>query len=221
MTRRHDLEQHRLSLAEIRDIMNSMKTLAYMETRKLSRFLDAQQHVVKSIEDAAGDLLSFHPGMLPETPETPTVYILLGAERGFCGDFNHLLLRHLERSLREHAADEPLLIAVGRKFNALLEGDRRVLAKMEGAAVLEEVDALLVEIIGELAGLQKTYGALTAHCLYHGEDAPVVKNLIPPFEEMPGAPARFAHPPLLNLPPCSRRFGCSSIRARSGSRRAG
>lgn len=201
MTRRHDLEQHRLSLADIRDIMNSMKTLAYMETRKLARFLDAQQHVVKSIEDAAADLLSFHPGILPESRDTPTVYILLGAERGFCGDFNRLLLRYLETTQREHTAHEPMLIAVGRKLNALLEEDRRMLALMEGAAVLEEVEAVLVQVVGELAGLQDKYGALTVYGLYHGEDAPVMKKLIPPFEPFLGGPPRFAHPPLLNQSP--------------------
>jgi len=70
MTRRRHLEHHRQSLAEIRDIMNSMKTLAYMETRKLARFLDAQHAVVQSIEDVAADLLSFYPETLPEAQET-------------------------------------------------------------------------------------------------------------------------------------------------------
>ena len=52
MTRLHELEHQRKSLAEIRDILNSMRTLAYMETRKLARFLDAQHAVVESIEAA-------------------------------------------------------------------------------------------------------------------------------------------------------------------------
>ncbi len=38
MTRRQDIEQHRRSLNEIRDIMNSMKNLSFMETRKISEF---------------------------------------------------------------------------------------------------------------------------------------------------------------------------------------
>ncbi|MEJ2317643.1 MAG: F0F1 ATP synthase subunit gamma, partial [Gammaproteobacteria bacterium] len=162
---------------------------------------EAQQQVVKSIEVAAADLLSFYPGILPKSRETPTVYILLGAERGFCGDFNHLLLRYLETSLRKHTAHEPMLIAVGRKLNALLEENRRILAFMEGATVLEEVDAVLVEVIGALAGLQEKYGALTVYCLYHGEEALVMKKLIPPFEPVPGMPAGLTHPPLLNLSP--------------------
>ena len=73
MTRRNKVQSHRRSLDEIRSIMNSMKTLAYMETRKLSRFLDAQHAVVQSIEAVAADLLGFHPEILPETGQTTTL----------------------------------------------------------------------------------------------------------------------------------------------------
>ena len=54
MTRRRELDRHRHILDETRNIMNSMKTLAYMETRKLARFLDAQSSVVTHIETMAG-----------------------------------------------------------------------------------------------------------------------------------------------------------------------
>ena len=53
MTRRRDIEQHRRSLDEIRDIMNSMKNLSFMETRKISGFLDVQHSVVKHMEQVA------------------------------------------------------------------------------------------------------------------------------------------------------------------------
>jgi len=59
MTRRRELDRHRHTLDETRSIMNSMKTLAYMETRKLARFLDAQRSVVRHIESVANDFLGF------------------------------------------------------------------------------------------------------------------------------------------------------------------
>ena len=67
--------------------MNSMKTLAYLETRKLSRFVEAQQAVSASIEEVAADFLSFHADSLPVAGETTAVYLLIGTERGFCGDY--------------------------------------------------------------------------------------------------------------------------------------
>ena len=59
MTRRRDLEAHRATLDEIHGIMNSMKSLAYMETRKLVGLLDAQHAVVEGIEAMAADFLGF------------------------------------------------------------------------------------------------------------------------------------------------------------------
>ena len=81
MTRRQDLEAHRRSLGEIREIMNSMKTLAYLETRKLSRFADAQEAVVEGIEAVAADFVAFHPETLPRSSATTRVLLVIGSER--------------------------------------------------------------------------------------------------------------------------------------------
>ena len=199
MTRRRDLEQHRHSLAEIRDIMNSMKTLAYMETRKLDRFLDAQCAVVQSIENAAADLLSFYPETLPEAKETTAVYLLIGTERGFCGDFNHALLRYLESALQAHPMDRPMLIVLGRKLVTLLEGDARMVASINGASVVEEITPLLNQVVSELMTIKEKYGVLSVYCLFHrGEDRIAMKKLLPPFQGFLHNPPRFPHPPLLN-----------------------
>ena len=173
MTRRRNLERHRHRLAEIRDIMNSMKTLAYMETRKLARFLDAQHAVVQSIDNVAADLLSFRPEILPEMKETTTAYLLIGTERGFCGDFNHALLKSLESTLQGYSSRSPLLIVVGRKLYTLMEADERVATMLDGAAVVEEVTALLNQVVSELSRLQAKHGLLTVYCLYHGAAADI------------------------------------------------
>jgi len=202
MTRRRDLEHHRHSLGEIRDIMNSMKTLAYMETRKLARFLDAQHAVVESIESVAADFLSFHADTLPEVGETTPVYLLIGTERGFCGDFNQALVHHLESALDAQPAGKPILIAVGRKLHSLLENDTRVAALIEGASVVEEVTVVLNQMVYELSSLQERHGMLTVYGLYHGgDDGIVMQKLLPPFQQCLHQPQRFPHPPVLNLPP--------------------
>lgn len=202
MTRRRNLERHRHSLAEIRDIMNSMKTLAYMETRKLSRFLDAQQSVVQSIEDVAADFVCFYPETLPEAQEKTPVYLLIGTERGFCGDFNHALLRHMESNVLAYSSGRPTLIAVGRKLHTLLEEDERVAARIDGASVAEEVTLVLDQMVHELSDLQQRHGMLTVYGLYHGgNDGIVMQKLMPPFQGYLHQPPRFSHPPILNLSP--------------------
>jgi F-type H+-transporting ATPase subunit gamma len=201
MSRRRSLEHHRRSLAEIREIMNSMKTLAYMETRKLARFLSAQQAVVQTMEDVAADFLSFHPAMLTAPGQANAVLLLIGSERGFCGDFNRALLRHAETAEQTHQGGPPLVIAVGRKLHTLLEGDRRVVAWIDGAGVVEEVPAVLNQLADEIVSLQSKHGAIEVIALHHGNaDGVVTQRLIPPFEEDAAKHAHHAHPPMLNIP---------------------
>jgi len=173
-----------------------------METRKLTRFLGAQHAVVESIEEVAADFLSFYPETLPEAGDATPIYLLIGTERGFCGDFNHTLLRYLEPVLQANPQDSPMLIAVGRKLYTLLEGDVRVAALIDGASVAEEVTALLGRVVDELTGLQHKHGVLTVFCLYHGsEDGIVMQKLLPPFQHFPDKPPRYPYPPLINQPP--------------------
>jgi F-type H+-transporting ATPase subunit gamma len=202
MTRLHNVQSHRHSLGEIRDIMNSMKTLAYMETRKLTRFLDAQHAVVQSIEDVAVDLLGFNPEILPETKQAAPVYILIGSERGFCGDFNRSLLKAMESVLPTHSSKQPMLIAVGRKLHTLMKGDARIVASIDGASVVEEVTTLLIKLVNELTALQHKHGALAVYCIYQdGGDGELIHELLPPFKSLLQNHQRYSNPPVLNLSP--------------------
>lgn len=202
MTGRRNLEEHRHSLNEIKNIMNSMKTLAFKETRKLSRFLESQQAAVKHIENVALDLLAFHPEVLPETRETKSVYILLGSERGFCGDFNYALIRHFDSILPAKASDVSGLLAVGHKLCTLLEGDNRVMTFIDGAGVVEEVTLLLERIVRELITLQEKYTIDTVYCLYHeSEEQLGLKKILPPFLFSEKILKSFRHSPILNQHP--------------------
>jgi F-type H+-transporting ATPase subunit gamma len=201
MSRRHSLEHQRRGLTEIRGIMNAMKTLAYMETRKLARFIEAQRAVVEGIETAASDLLAFHPDILPQAPEHHPLYLLIGSERGFCGDFNH----RLESALHPHTATTSQLIAVGRKLHQTLAADiTREATLIEGASVVEEIAPLLDRILATLGNLQRHAGTDSLWCLYHErEDEVIIRRLLPPFQDQAKALVRFSHPPLLNQSPAA------------------
>lgn len=201
MTHRRDLEHHRDGLAQIREIMNSMKTLAYMETRKLSRFLGSQQAVVRSIDEVAADFISYFPQTLPEAKPVLTVYLLIGTERGFCGNFNHILVEQLDSILVDQQDSETAIIAVGHKLHGLLQDDVRLTAAIDGASTTEEVTSILNRIVTELSSLQNKYGALELYCCSHGNnDEIVLQKLLPSFQHHLHQRPRHHHPPVLNLP---------------------
>lgn len=202
MTRRRELERHRESLREIREIMGSMKTLAYMETRKLGRSLEAQQNVVQSISDVAADFLAFFGDTLPGSVPVARLFLLVGTERGFCGDFNHAILRRLESELDEDPAGQPVLLPVGHKLHTLLEKDPRVAARIPGASVAEEVTALLSQVTTEIGAVQARQDEFAVYCIHHSDRSEIaVRQLLPPFLDVASSPAALSFPPLLHEKP--------------------
>jgi F-type H+-transporting ATPase subunit gamma len=197
VSRRRSLERHRRSLGEIREIMDSMKTLAYLETHKISKVLEAQKAVVRQIEATAADFLASYPEFSPRAGDLKPVFLLVGAERGFCGDFNPALIRALESA---GAGEDALLISIGRKLAPLLEKDARVAASFPGAGVCEEIAGVLDRIVAGLTALEAREGPLALAAIHHGVDrGVVVEPLLPPFRDLP-APA-FGYPPVLDLTP--------------------
>ena len=204
MTRRRTLEQRRQSFGEIRSIMNSMKTLAYLEIRKLGRFLDAQRAVVAHVETVATDFLGFHPEVLPPPDgSVQPVCLLLGSERGFCGDFNEALLDRMESFAEERHLVSPRVMVTGRKLGSRLNADPRVVAVFDGATTVGEVESTLHAITRALAVLQAQHGMISLRVFHHDPDdrQVIVTEVLPCFEHCRGAPPRFSHAPLTYVPP--------------------
>jgi F-type H+-transporting ATPase subunit gamma len=202
MSRRRALETHRRTLGEIRGIMNSMKTLAYMEGRKLAPFLKAQQAVVAGIESVVADFLGFHREALPALQQVTPVYLVIGSEQGFCGDFNETLLGHLASALETTPGPAPLLVAVGRKLHPLLAKDPRIADLLDGATVAEEMETVLTGIVDTLTTLQAKHAMIRLYVLHHGREEVgiVARQLLPPFQGLAPGPF-YPHAPLLNLTP--------------------
>jgi F-type H+-transporting ATPase subunit gamma len=203
MSRRRELAARRNSLDEIREIMNSMKNLAYMESRKISGFLESQRAVVSSMETAAEDILGFFAYTLSGMDDTDIeVYVLVGSERGFCGDYNRNLLRYFHK-LSRHVNDKKLrLISVGQKLHGLLQNDDRVLRQVNGASVAEEVDNVLNHLVGQLVLIRRQWTSMKLSIVYYDdEQQPRHENLLPPFQQFLHRPPAHANAPLLNLQP--------------------
>ena len=197
MSRSRELKQHILQLQDIRMILNSMKNLAYMETVKLARFLSVQNQVVRHIDTVASDFLAFHayPELLVDKPEH--VYLLIGSERGFCGDFNETLLA--EMSLDQHAE----VIAVGRKLCLRMEQYSRSARFIDGPNVAEDVPETIIQLINTVGEVQKQHEGLQLTALYHGSETNKIirHQLLPPFQHPGQDKNSHTHPPVLNMDP--------------------
>lgn len=205
MSKRHEIEDHIRTLGEISEIMGAMNNLAMMEVHKLTHLLSAQQRVVTSMETAAKDFLAFHPDALPRDHSGTPLYLLIGSERGFCGDYNGRLLAGFERHLRTVNEKAPMVVAVGRKLSGRMAGDPRLVASLDGPTVSEEIQGVLIaliQLIHELRGERQDKQTLVITAVYRtsGTDGMTIQSLRP-FETVPRNATRSATAPLLTLAP--------------------
>lgn len=203
MSQRRRLEERLASLSESGDIIRSMKNLAFIEIRRLQRLIDEQREIVARIEEMAADFLAFHPTALPETADSDPLCVVLGAQRGFCGDFNESLVDAALRGAGERGDDAAALIAVGGELCRRLPTHGGPRAAIDGADVAEEIPAVLASLVRELDAQRGQHGPLHLTVLYRSVDfeEPRWLRILPPFEKLRDTPPRHRNPPLLNVPP--------------------
>jgi len=196
VSRRVEVDRRVERLREISGVLTAMKNLSLVETRKLARFIGHQQRLLGSIETAAADFLHFFP--MEGAPEPERVVVLvIGSERGFCGNFNDRILGVL-RGLPP--SPPPRLLVVGRRLAAKLDGHPLLAATLDGPTVAEDVPGVLSRLMDALHDVRRQMegqvGLLAAAHNVEGE--PEVRRLLP--VSRPRAP-HFANPPRLQLPP--------------------
>lgn len=209
MSQSRDLYRHIGQLKEIRTILNAMKNMAFMEIHKLARYQNRQGLAVSNIEQAAAEFLAFFPGFALETDCLRHICIVVGTERGFCGDFNERLITTIS-----HANYSGLIAIGGRLANRLNGNELPVISYIAGANSAEEVPAIINQLIDDINAYAKEQNAavdcssgIRVTIMYHNNAAgPAVKRqILPPFPLQAPSKSPQGEPPLLNLEP-SRFF---------------
>jgi len=201
MSKRHEIKSRIATLSEIKGILNAMKNLALLEIRKLDIFLTTQQRVVSSIETASQDFLAFYsePKLLSETFHQ--LWIVIGSERGFCGDFN----KTLHQFVQSHPQRENrLLMVVGNRLCVKFQDDRHVVSFLDGHSVTEEIHTTLLHLTEALNQLHQQFQLEkieSISAVYYDDETYTVKlkQLIPLAK--PQKRTAFSYPPMLNLEP--------------------
>ncbi len=207
MSQSRELQLHIAQMEEIRSILNSMKNLSLIEIHKLARFQTMQGQAVANIENTALDFLDFYPLPIVDESVTP-ICILVGAERGFCGDFNESLIKTIASEAYSG------VIAIGSRLcNRLADNPLEVIASIEGANVAEEVPAILNRLIDTISSLPVAKGDITKASIaalslqltviYHDNSPGQItrRQIFPPFPRQQQRTPDYGNPPILNLEP--------------------
>lgn len=202
MSKRREIKERLATLSDIHGIMKTMKNLALLEIRKLEAFLATQRRVVASIETTAQDFLFFYPQQTETYPANlQQLVIIIGSERGFCGDYNESLVASLNS---QGLPKDALLVVVGSKLETKIPEYLRIAAFIESPSVAEEVQHTLRRLIQELDSLQQQVASAKIgpiSVLYYDDESDTIRSrqLLP--LSLPETELTYSHPPLLNLEP--------------------
>lgn len=196
MSQSRVLQQHIAQLKEIRGVLHALKNMAFMEVHKLNRLQQAQDRVVRHIAEVSADFLHFYTTQPFNLVDAPAVLVIIGSERGFCGNFNDSLIAHAENLM---PAD---IFAIGARLNNRLQNKNIASTALPGASTHDEITEVLGALSTAVADLQLKHEVIRLMAIYHhGDHANIIERpLLPPFSdiELSTIPK---NQPLLNLPP--------------------
>ena len=205
MTKRRTLLQRQQQLGEITSIINAMKNLAVLETRKLGQRLENLQAMLLGTETLVADFFKFSPvdAAAPD-PNRAELWILFGSERGFCGDFNEVILESIQHRIATTQAYA--LISVGSRLHSVLTHSSLVNpVAVPGASLAEEIVPTLTRLMESVAVIESGQGGpgFQLSVMYHDHHSHKVvsQRLLPLAIEAPSAISVLNQPPHLYLSP--------------------
>jgi F-type H+-transporting ATPase subunit gamma len=200
MTRMRQIRDQIATLGEIGEILGAMKNLALMELQKLNRLLAMERRAVQTVEAAAADLASSYVDGPPQSPFLD-IRLIVGSERGFCGDLNEALVAAAGKTYMQAER----IVVVGVRSAALLADGGFEAVTVAGASVAEEIERVLERVVQELETLQQEAGRARplrlVACYTDGETDAVRERRLTPIPDLPDPTPGFAYPPIVNLAP--------------------
>ena len=206
MTKRIQLKEHINTLDEIGSIMKAMKNLSLIEINKLTHLISNQANIVAEVTKIGHDFLLFYPDFLSRfESKPPALYILMGSERGLCGNFNERLLRFYDDMGMNDSKSDRKIIVVGRKLAMKMTGDPRVVLSIAGPNSTEEISEVAESLLHALeqmsANTQLKLQPWNWMILYNEEENNTIqiKQMQPFMEFRQKKSTDILIPPLLNV----------------------
>lgn len=200
MARWRELGWHITALNDIGTILSAMRSLAFIEMRRLGDGAARRVETLAAIHRAIDHLVASYPAARPSSVPERDVIVLVGSERGLCGDFDAVVASH-EYATQDHG--DGLRIAVGSRLGQLLDERGIAHRALTGAAVIEDVPDVLSNMVAALRNSahdehEHTVGLVVVH---HDDDGAVRAERVLPIPVSATSPPALLARPLLQLTP--------------------
>lgn len=196
MARWRELGRHIRALDDIGSIMSAMRSLAFIEVRRLAEGVARQQETVGAMRVAIDNLVAHYPDARPAVVPQRDVLIMIGSERGLCGDFDERIAVSL------NANDPSPRLAVGSRLCLRLDEQGLTHDAIPGAAVIEDIPGVMLQIASAMRRFnQQDHDIRTGLvAIHHADDGVVHHTRILPVPVTPPAQC-WRSKPILQLDP--------------------
>jgi len=200
MVQWREVGRHIRALNDIGTIMSAMRSLAFIEARRLAEGALRQQETVAAIRVAIDNLVAHYPRARPGIMPGRDVLVLIGSERGLCGDFNERVISDLDVS---NKSEPSARIAVGSLLCQRLDEHGVAHLPIPGAVVNEDIPGVMSHIAASVrASTQQDHDMTTGLLVIHHDEGGIVHNeRILPVPVMPSERCWRDRPMLQLRPP--------------------
>jgi F-type H+-transporting ATPase subunit gamma len=190
------LRERLLLLEELRQIVAAMRNLAYAEMQRLNRAQAAQAKAERAVVRALADTVRGRQGR-DISQVSKRVWLVIGAERGFCGSFNDRLADAMPALIGKDASASWLI--AGSRLRQRVEGIVPEATWLAGCSGAEESAACVDSWLSAMASGGHAPGeeAPTLVVVHHAEEGIAQHRLLPLPELPPPSPGPA---PILHLP---------------------
>lgn len=196
MTNRRVLSQTIERYTDIGGILTALRNIALMDLQKLGQRLEHERNLLTLVSRIGADFNNSFTS-LPVTFHD--CHLIVGTERGFCRDFNTLMLRQARSLLSEDKS----IAVIGGRLADLLPGEDMI--QIEGAKLSDELGTVIERILVFLKQLQNKLNdkILRVSVSYHDEqpDSIATRIITPSSEVSEPLTTDFSNPPQLSLTP--------------------
>lgn len=206
MSKLAHLKEHLHALEDINNIMRAMNNHALLQINKMSKYISTHEKSIKTIRDAGNDFFSYYSSYLGVPEKALTIIcILIGSERGFCGNFNDSIVQVLNDFEKNQPNVILKLIIVGHKLAMRMSGDNRVIREINGYETAEEIPDVIFNLIHTLEDVSlkmkiKPDPILWRFIYNENDNSKIQTNILQPFVEFPKTDnSKYSFPPVLNL----------------------
>lgn len=206
MSKLSHLKEHIHVLEDINSIMKAMNNHALLEINKMTKFISTHEKSITTIREVGSDFFNFYPADLPISRNAKSIIcILIGSERGLCGNFNEAVIQHFKDFEKSQANTSLKLVIVGRKLALRMADDDRVIQEMSGHETAEEISVVILNLLHALENTSLAIDVkpepVSWRFFYNeSDDHRINTHTLQPFAEFrSGGNGNYSFPPLLNL----------------------